>query len=114
DAGRAGRGAPEARRPPGRGRVGLRGAGAPRAPAGASAAQLDSALLAAEQDLGSSRREVADVEAEAAKRTERRRLLPELLAAARERQRAQAQAPLPAGDDPRLAEAQKRLAQARQ
>src|SRR5206468_3439011 len=67
------------------------------------------------QDLALSRREAADVDAEAAKRTEGRRLLPELLAAARERQRALGEAPAPVpGDDPRLADAGRRLAQARQ
>ena len=93
----------------------LRAAEAPRAPAGAGAAELETALLGAEQDLALARREATDVEAEAASRSERRRLLPELLTAARERLRTQGDAPpLAPGEDPRLADARRRLEQARQ
>jgi potassium efflux system protein len=89
----------------------LRSGEAPRAPERASIAELEAALVAAEQDLALARREAADVEAEAAQRSERRRELPDLLAAARQRLQAVGEPPA-TGEDPRIAEAQRKLAAA--
>jgi potassium efflux system protein len=89
----------------------LRAGEAPRAPERASIADLEAELASAEQDLAVARREAADLETEAAQRSERRRELPELLAAARQRLAAVGEAPA-SGEDPRIVEAQRRLAEA--
>jgi len=81
-------------------------------PEGADVSELEAALLAAEQALAVARREAAELEAESAGRTQRRRRLPELLAAARERAKA-AEPPAVPGEDARLAQAYARLALAR-
>ncbi len=49
------------------------------------AAELDAALLEAEQDLAAARAEAKELDTQAGQRTERRRRLPELLALARQR-----------------------------
>jgi potassium efflux system protein len=91
----------------------LRERPAPRVPQAATAAELEVSLLGAEQDLALARREAAAIEAEAAGRDERRRRLPELLAAVKQRLAALGEAaPVAAGEDPRLAEARRRVAQA--
>ena len=69
----------------------------------ATAAELDMELAKAEQDLAVARREVSELESEAARRADRRKKLPGLLAAARERSRKLAMAPPPAAEvDPQV------------
>jgi len=92
----------------------LRSRATPRLPEQASVSELEVALLGAEQDQALARRDASDVEAEAAHRAERRRQVPELLAAAKERLQALEAAPAaPPGEDARLFEARQALAQAR-
>ncbi len=92
----------------------LRSRATPRLPERAGVSELEVALLGAEQDLALARREASDVEAEAAHRAERRRQIPELLAAAKQRLQAlEAEPAAPPGEDARLFEARQALAQAR-
>jgi potassium efflux system protein len=92
----------------------LRTSTAPRLPERASVAELEVSLLGAEQDLVLARREAGEVEAEASHRAERRRQVPELLGAAKQRLQSQGTAPAaPAGEDARLVEARWALAEAR-
>jgi potassium efflux system protein len=92
----------------------LRSRTTPRPPERASVAELEVSLLGAEQDLVLARREAGEVEAEASRRAERRRQLPELLAAAKQRLQSQDTAPAaPAGEDARLTEARWAVAEAR-
>ncbi len=92
----------------------LRSRAAPRAPERAGIAELETSLLGAEQDLSLARREVADLESEAARRADRRRQIPELLGAAKQRLQALEAAPAaPDAEDSRLVEARRALADAR-
>ncbi len=85
-----------------------------RVPPRATLPELEASLLGAEQDLALARREAVDLEAEAERRSERRRQAPELLAAAKERLRLLGEEPAAVtGEDPRLAEARRGLAKAR-
>ncbi|MEM7413412.1 MAG: mechanosensitive ion channel domain-containing protein [Myxococcota bacterium] len=72
-----------------------------------TAAELEVEVLSAEQDLALAQREVADLEAEQDRRSERRRQLPELLAEAKARLAALAEsAPQVVPDDEAVAEVQ--------
>jgi potassium efflux system protein len=75
--------------------------------------ELESLLLDAEQDLALARREEASLQTEAARRPERRKKLPELMATAKARRQALAAAPPSVDDEPALFEAGQRLARAR-
>jgi potassium efflux system protein len=91
----------------------LRQRKAPRVEADRELAELETEMLGHEQDLALARKEAAAIDAEAAGRAERRRQIPELLAAAKERLRVfGAEVEAPAGDLA-LVEARQRLAQAR-
>lgn len=75
---------------------------------------LATELLDAEQDLALARKEAAELDAEAARRAERRRRIPELLAAAKERLRSLDQeSAAPAGESAALTDARQQLVQAR-
>jgi potassium efflux system protein len=92
----------------------LRSRGAAQVPERASVAELEAALLGAEQDLSLARREATEVDAETSRRAERRRQVPELLGAAKQRLQSLEAAPAaPAGEDTRLVEARRSLADAR-
>jgi potassium efflux system protein len=92
----------------------LRSRVAPRAPERASVAELEASLLGAEQDLSLARREAAEVEAEASRRAERRRQVPELLGATKQRlQSLEAMPAAPVGEDTRIVEALRSLAEVR-
>ncbi len=79
----------------------------------ATRGDLETLLLSAEQDLALVRKEAAELEAEAARRAERRKRIPELLAAAKERLRALGEEPVAQGQPAALLEAWQRLADAR-
>ncbi len=92
----------------------LRSRVAPEVPERASVALLEASLLGAEQDLSLARREAAEVDAEASRRAERRRQVPEILGAAKQRLQSLEAAPAaPAGEDTRLVEARRSLVEAR-
>ena len=84
----------------------------PRIEAGLAPADLETQLLGQEQDLMLARKEVAALDAEASGRAQRRKLVPERMAAAKERLRALEAEVAPAAD-PSLAEARQRLTRAR-
>ncbi len=80
----------------------------------ASLAELEVELLGAEQSLSLARQEAAELDAEAARRSERRKRVPELMAAARERLRRLDASPPPTTEaDPDTVSAFDELAQAR-
>lgn len=83
-------------------------------PVDASVDDLEVEVLGAEQDLALARKELATLQAEAGRRSERRRKIPELLADARQRLEALGEAS-PAGPDetPALLDARERLLEAR-
>ncbi len=71
--------------------------------------ELEADLLGHEQDLGLARKEASALEAEAAGRGERRKLIPQLLAAAKERLLALEGETVPPAGEPALVEARQRL-----
>ena len=76
--------------------------------------ELETQLLGAEQDLSLARNEAAALEAESAQRYDRRKRIPELLVAAKERLSQMGDEPVvPATGDPAVFEARQRLGQAR-
>lgn len=75
----------------------------------ASAAELDTRLLEAEQDLAAARRESMELDAEAERRLERRKKIPELLAIAKQRLNELETTPVPTSDDPAVATALQEL-----
>jgi potassium efflux system protein len=79
----------------------------------ADRSELEAQLVVAEQDLAAARRESVDLDIESAHRAERRRRIPELVAAAKERLRALDAEPPPAAEEAALAGARVRLGQAR-
>ena len=78
-------------------------------PEDASAAQLNAALLEAEQDLAAARRDAIELDAEADRRTDRRRRLPELLSIAKQRLKDLDNAPPPPSGDSAVAQALREL-----
>ncbi len=80
---------------------------------GATPGDLETRLLGAEQDLALARREASELDAEAAQRAERRRRVPELLAAAKERLRVFGEEPAVQGQPAALLQAYQRLGAAR-
>ena len=81
---------------------------------GATIEELETQLLGAEQDLVLARKDGAALEEETARRSERRKKIPELLAAAKERLREPVNAmPVAPGDAPQLLAAREQLASAR-
>lgn len=91
----------------------LKGREPPRIEAGLALADLETQLLGQEQELMLARKEVATLDLEASGRAQRRKLVPELMAAAKERLRALEAELAPAAADPSLAEARQRLTRAR-
>jgi potassium efflux system protein len=92
----------------------LRAPGGFQLPRDASLADLEVQLLSAEQDLALARKELASLEAEMARRSERRRKIPELLADAKQRQGAlQEETPAGVQEVPALLDARRRLLDAR-
>jgi potassium efflux system protein len=79
----------------------------------ATQAELAAQLLSAEQDLALARKEASEFDAETARRAERRKRIPELLASAKERLRELSAAPPAAAQPAALSDAQGRLAAAR-
>jgi len=84
------------------------------APDGASVEELEVRLLGVEQDLALARKEAATLQAESARRSERRRRIPELLADARQRlQELGEQTPADTGETAALVDARRELLEAR-
>ncbi len=79
----------------------------------ATPGDVEARLLGAEQDLALARREASELDAEAAQRAERRRRVPELLAAAKERLRVLGEEPAVQGQPAALQGAYQKLAAAR-
>ncbi|UCE84805.1 MAG: mechanosensitive ion channel [Deltaproteobacteria bacterium] len=83
-------------------------------PKSATLDEIEAQLVGAQQDFDLARKEAAELEAESARRSERRKRIPELLAAAKERLRALEDVPAGAPDEaPQLIEARGQLADAR-
>ncbi|HEY5656322.1 MAG TPA: mechanosensitive ion channel domain-containing protein [Myxococcota bacterium] len=74
---------------------------------------LETQLLGAEQDLSLARKQVTALDEESARRSERRKRIPELLSAAKERLRQVGDESPPPAAEPRLAEAWEQLVKAR-
>jgi potassium efflux system protein len=88
----------------------LRAPGGFQLPRNASLEDLEVQLLSAEQDFALARKEVANLEAEVTRRSERRRKVPELLADAKQRQGAlQEETPAGVQETPVLLDARQRL-----
>jgi potassium efflux system protein len=86
---------------------------APGLGADRAVAELETELLGSEQDLALARKAAAGLEAEAAGRAERRKQIPELLAAAKERLLALESEATASAGEPALVAARSRLARAR-
>ncbi|TFH22931.1 MAG: mechanosensitive ion channel, partial [Myxococcales bacterium] len=79
-----------------------------------SLTELEAELLGAEQDLALARQEAAEIDSEAALRSERRKKIPELLAAAKDKLlKLEASSPPPAGASAELVDARARLEELR-
>ena len=76
-------------------------------------AELEAQLVSAEQGLALARKEASEFDSETARRAERRKRMPELLASAKERLRALSASPPAAAQPASLIDAQGRLAAAR-
>ncbi|HKA13953.1 MAG TPA: hypothetical protein VKH41_02965, partial [Myxococcota bacterium] len=82
-------------------------------PANATLDQLEVLAIGAEQDLALAQRELSELQTEADTRSERRRQLPQLLADAKARAAAPAEAQPATGEDASVVSARERLAQQR-